>query len=176
MNYLLRLVSIIKKNLIFSLSATGALSLHLFFAWLPLERLEGFTFPWSKGPLIDDSYIFFTISRDLADWFSGILPSPHLTSGFQPLIALLYTPFFQLFWNNKELPIHCALSLNALLGFFAHISLYCLLRKIVSRCHCYIFGIHLDMVTLCDESDHKWHGDYPCLTPPPHYLKLLLAD
>jgi hypothetical protein len=133
MNYLLKCVSIIKKNIIFSLSATGALSLHLFFAWLPLDRLEGFTFPWSKGPLLDDSYIFFKISKDLAGWFSGILPSLHLTSGFQPLIALLYTPIFQLFWNNKELPIHCALSLNALLGFFAHIFLYCLLRRIVSR-------------------------------------------
>ena len=132
-NYFFKLSSIIKNNFVFSVSVTGTLILHLFFAWLPLERLEGFTFPWSKGPLMDDSYIFFTISRDLADWFSGMLPSLHLTSGFQPLIALLYTPFFQLFWDNKEIPIHCALSLNALLGFFAHISLYCLLRKIVSR-------------------------------------------
>lgn len=132
-NQFIKLISNIKKNLVFSVSVTGTLILHLFFAWLPLERLEGFTFPWSKGPLIDDSYIFFTISRDLADWFAGILPSPHLTSGFQPLVALLYTPFFLLFWNSKELPIHFALSLNAILGFLAHISLYCLLRKIVSR-------------------------------------------
>ena len=107
--------------------------MHLVFAWLPLDRLEGFTFPWSKGPLIDDSYIIFKISSDLANWFSGCLPSFQLTSGFQPLIALLYSPFFQLFWDQKELPIHLALSLNAFLGFFAHILLYCLLRKFTSR-------------------------------------------
>jgi len=132
-NHFIKLLSPIKKNFVFSVSVTGTLILHLFFAWLPLERLEGFIFPWSKGPLIDDSYIIFTISRGLADWFSGVVSSPHLTSGVQPLIALFYTPFFQLSWNNKEIPIHLALSLNALLGFFAHIYLYCLLRKIVSR-------------------------------------------
>jgi hypothetical protein len=123
----------VKRNIVFCISASGVLFLHLRFSWLPLDRLEGFTFPWSKGPLIDDSYIFFKISKDLADWLSGAIPSPHLTSGVQPLLVLLYTPLFQLFWNDKELPIHIALSLNALIGFLAHISLYCLLRKLVSR-------------------------------------------
>jgi hypothetical protein len=122
-----------KQNIVFCISVSGALLLHLRFAWLPLDRLEGFTFPWSKGPLIDDSYIFFKISKDLAEWLSGFIPSPYVTSGIQPLIALLYTPIFHLFRENQELPIHYALSLNALFGFFAHVSLYCLLRKIVSR-------------------------------------------
>lgn len=133
MEHLVRLIHIMKRNSIFCISVTGTLILHLVIAWQPLDRLEGFRLLTSNGPLMDDSYIFFKISRDLADWFSGVVSSPHLTSGFQPLIALLYTPFFQLFWNNKELPIHCALSLNALLGFFANIFLYCLLRKIVNR-------------------------------------------
>ncbi len=129
----MRLLQTVKRNAIFSISVAGVLILHLVFAWLPLDRLEGFTFLWSKGPLIDDSYIIFKISRDLADWFSGVISSPPLTSGIQPLIALLYSPFFLLFWNSKELPIHLALSLNALLAFFANILLYCLLRKVASR-------------------------------------------
>ncbi len=127
------LIDTIKRNFIFCLSVTGVLILHLVFAWLPLDRLEGFTFLWSKGPLIDDSYIIFKISQDLADWVSGVIFSPRLTSGFQPLITLLYCPFFLLCWNAKELPIHLALSLNAFLGFFAHILLYCLLRRVASR-------------------------------------------
>ena len=129
----MRLLQTVKRNAVFSISVAGVLILHLVFAWLPLDRLEGFTFLWSKGPLIDDSYIIFKISRDLADWFSSVISSPHFTSGVQPLIALLYSIFFLIFWNNKELPIHLALSLNAFLGFFAHILLYCLLRKVASR-------------------------------------------
>jgi len=132
-NHFIRLIHIIKKNVVFCISVTGVLILHLFFAWQPLNRLEGFRLLTSNGPLMDDSYIFFKISRDLADWLSGAIPSLQLTSGFQPLIAFLYFPFFQLFWYQKEFPIHLALSLNALLGFFAHILLYCLLRKIVNR-------------------------------------------
>ena len=129
----MRLLHTVKRNSVFSISVAGVLILHLVFAWLPLDRLEGFTFLWSKGPLIDDSYIIFKISRDLADWFSGVTSSPHLTSGVQPLIALLYSIFFLICWYSKELPIHLALSLNAFLGFFAHILLYCLLRKLASR-------------------------------------------
>lgn len=129
----MRLIDTVKINYVFCISLAGSLLLHLVFAWLPLGRLEGFTFLWSKGPLIDDSYIIFKISRDLADWFSGVIPSPQLTTGVQPLIVLLYCPFFLVCWSVKEFPIHLALSLNAFLGFFAHILLYCLLRKVASR-------------------------------------------
>ena len=133
MNYLIKLIQIIKSNFIFCISAIGTLILHLTIAWQPLECLEGFSFLWSKGPLIDDSYIIFKISRDLADWFAGVIPSPQLTSGVQPLIAFLYAPFFLICGNSKEIPIHLALSLNAFIGLFAHLSLYCLLRKVASR-------------------------------------------
>ena len=133
MEYLIRLIHIIKKNIVFCISVTGTLVLHLVIAWLPLNRLEGFRLIRGNGPLIDDSYIFFKISRDIVDWISGFIPSFHLSSGFQPLIAFLYSPFFHLFWDQKELPIHLALSLNAVFGFCANIFLYCLLRKIVNR-------------------------------------------
>jgi hypothetical protein len=102
-------------------------------AWQPLDRLERFRLITGNGPLMDDSYIFFKISKDLAAWFADCAPSFQLTSGFQPLIAFLYTPFFQLFWNNRELPIHLALSLNALLGFAATILLYRLLKSVAGR-------------------------------------------
>jgi hypothetical protein len=131
--FFLKLISTIKENSIFCISVTGAFILHLVVAWQPLNRLEGFYLPHFVGPLMDDSYIVFGISRDLADWFSGCLPSFQLTSGFQPLIALLFSPFFHFFPDQKELPIHLALSLNAFLGFLANISLYNLLRKIVNR-------------------------------------------
>ena len=108
--HLMTLIYVIKRNSVFSISVAGTLILHLVIAWQSLEYLEGFAFLWSKGPLIDDSYIIFKISRDLADWFSGVIPSPPLTSGVQPLIALLYSPFFLICWNTKELPIHLALS------------------------------------------------------------------
>lgn len=133
MNNLMRLIHIIKENVVFVLSAIGALILHLIFAWQPLNRLEGFRLITGNGPLMDDSYIFFKISKDIADWFSGFAPSFPLTSGFQPLIAFLYYPFFQLFWDSKELPIHLALSLNALLGFAATVLLYRLLKNIAGR-------------------------------------------
>jgi hypothetical protein len=133
MEHLLRLIHIIKRNVIFCISVTGTLILHLVIAWQPLNRLEGFSFRYSNGPLMDDSYILFKISKDIADWLSGCSPSLQLTSGFQPLIAFLYTPIFQLFLNHKELPIHFALSLNAIFGFCANILIYCLLRKVASR-------------------------------------------
>jgi len=133
MNHLMKLIRNIKDNLIFSLSATGALILHLVLAWQPLDRLERFRLITGNGPLMDDSYIFFKISKDIADWLAGFAPSFPLTSGFQPLIAFLYYPFFQLFWDSKELPIHLALSLNALLGFAATILLYRLLKNVAGR-------------------------------------------
>jgi hypothetical protein len=133
MGYFIRLIQIIKRNIVFCISVTGALILHLVIAWQSLGRLEGFSLTRGNGPLIDDSYIFFNLSKNIADWFSGYLPSLQLSTGYQPLIALLYTPLFHFFWTQKELPIHLALSLNAVIGFLANISLYCLLRKIVSR-------------------------------------------
>ena len=133
MNYLSNLLHSIKHNVAFCISLTGSFILHLFVAWQPLDRLEGFCLARNNGPLIDDSYIFFKISSNLADWVSGFLPTIQVTSGFQPLIAFLYAPFFHLFWDQKELPIHLALSLNAFLGFLAAIIFYCLLRKIVNR-------------------------------------------
>jgi len=131
--HLMRLIHVIKRNSVFFISVTGVLILHLVIAWQPLNHLEGFPLLRGNGPLVDDSYIFFKMSRDLADWFAGCNSSFQLSSGFQPLIALLFIPFFSLFWNYKELPIHLALSLNALLGFFANIFLYLLLRKVCSR-------------------------------------------
>ena len=130
MKYLSGLLHSIKTNTTFCISLTGCFILHLFFAWQPLGRLEGFCLERNNGPLIDDSYIFFKISRDLAVWLSGFGPTIEITCGFQPLIAFLYAPFFHLFWEQKELPIHLALSLNAFLGFIAAILFYCLLRKI----------------------------------------------
>ena len=133
MNHLMKLIHSIKNNILFSLSATGALIFHLAFAWQPLSRLERFRLITGNGPLMDDSYIFFKISKDIADWIAGFSPSFPFTSGFQPLIAFLYYPFFQLFWNSKELPIHLALSLNALLGFAANLLLYRLLKQAAGR-------------------------------------------
>ncbi len=129
----MRLIKAINRNIVFFISLTGSFLFHLIIAWLPLERSEGYFLLRGNGPLMDDSYIIFKISKDFIDWLAGFAPSFELTTGVQPLIALLYTPFFQLFWDDKELPIHCALSLNAFIGFFAHVSLYCLVRKIVSR-------------------------------------------
>ncbi len=133
MDYLSRAFNAIKTNLIFWISVTGAFLLHLVIAWQPLERLEFYPLLYSNGPLLDDSYIFFSMSKDLADWFSGFSSSSPLTSGFQPLVALLFLPLFELFWDQKETAIHLALSLNALLGFCANILLYRLLRKVFSR-------------------------------------------
>jgi len=129
----IRLVAAVRKDIVLYVSVTGALILHLVLAWQPLDRLEGFRLITGNGPLMDDSYIFFNISKGIADWFAGRSPSFQLTSGFQPLIAFLYYPFFQFFGDNRELPIHCALSLNAVLGFFSNILLYRLLRNIASR-------------------------------------------
>ena len=133
MYYLSKACNSLKANLIFWISITGAFLLHLIIAWQPLERLEFYPLLYSNGPLLDDSYIFFSMSRDLADWFSGFSSSSPLTSGFQPLVALLFLPLFELFWNQKETALHLALSLNALLGFCANILLYKLLRRVFSR-------------------------------------------
>jgi hypothetical protein len=125
--------NLLKINFVLLLSVTGALLLHLIIAWQPLSRLEFYPLLYSNGPLLDDSYIFFKMSKDLADWLFGFYPSFQLTSGFQPLIALLFLPFFELFWSQKEIAVHLALSLNALLGFCANVLLYRLLRWVFSR-------------------------------------------
>jgi len=124
---------LLKKRVLFLVSALGVLGLHLAIAWQPLNRLEGFRLLYSNGPLIDDSYIFFKMSRDLADWFAGCLPSLQLSSGFQPLIVLMYCPIFHFFGDQKELAVHLALSLNAFLGFSASLLLYALLCRIASH-------------------------------------------
>jgi hypothetical protein len=128
-----RLFHRLKDDAIFWISSIGVLLLHLVIAWRPLDCLEGFPLLYSNGPLFDDSYIYFKMSRDLADWYAGCNPSIQFSSGFQPLLALLYSLFFSLFWSDRELPIHCTLSLNAALGFFANVILYALLRRVVSR-------------------------------------------
>ena len=133
MNFLSRMNHPLKKNLVLWISLAGSLLLHLIIAWQPLSRLEFYPLLYSNGPLLDDSYIFFKMSKDLADWLFGFYPSFQLTSGFQPLIALFFLPFFELFWNQKEIAIKLALSLNALLGFCANILLYRLLRWVFSR-------------------------------------------
>ena len=48
-----------------------------------------------------DEVVQYIDVRDLAEWIAGCLPTLQLTSGFQPLIALLYTPFFHFFWDQK---------------------------------------------------------------------------
>ena len=128
-----RLADRLKDDAVFWISSIGAFILHLVIAWRPLNCLEGFPLLYSHGPLFDDSYIYFKMSRDLADWYAGCNPSIQLSSGFQPLIALLYSLCFSLFWAHKELPIHLALSLNAALGFFANVMLYRLLRRVITR-------------------------------------------
>jgi hypothetical protein len=133
MNFLSGMNHPLKKNLVLWISLAGSLLLHLIIAWQPLSRLEFYPLLYSNGPLLDDSYIFFKMSKDLADWLFGFYPSFQLTSGFQPLIALFFLPFFELFWNQKEIAIKLALSLNALLGFCANILLYRLLRWVFSR-------------------------------------------
>jgi hypothetical protein len=120
----------LKADFFFWISVAGAFLLHLVIAWQPLERLEFYPLLYSNGPLLDDSYIFFSMSQDLADWFSGFSSSPPLSSGFQPLVALLFLPLFELFWNQKETAIHLALSLNALVGFCGNILFYKLLRRV----------------------------------------------
>lgn len=133
MNYFSKVYNSLRTNFLFFISVTGAFLLHLTIAWQPLERLEFYSLPYSNGPLLDDSYIFFSMSKDFADWFSGFSSSVPLTSGFQPLVAFLFLPLFELFWNQKETAIHLALSLNALLGLCANILLYGLLRRVFSR-------------------------------------------
>lgn len=128
-----RLLHRFKEDAFFWISAAGALTLHLVIAWRSLSCLEGFSLLYSNGPLFDDSYIYFKMSRDLAEWYAGCNPSIQLSSGFQPLIALCYSLFFSLFWSQPDLPIHWALSFNAALGFGAHVAIYFLLRRVVSR-------------------------------------------
>jgi len=123
----------IKSRSLFFASALGVLILHLSVAWQPLNRLECFRLLYSNGPLIDDSYIFFKMSRDLADWFAGCMPSFQASSGFQPLIALLYCPLFHFFGEQRELAVHLALSINACLGFLSSVILYGLLCRVVSQ-------------------------------------------
>ncbi len=70
------------------------LSLTTFLIRIPLlirSHAELAVFPYG-----DDAYYIFSIAKQLALWHGPSVDGIHLTNGFQPLIALIYTPTFWL--------------------------------------------------------------------------------
>lgn len=80
-------------------------------------------------PLIDDSFIYFTIAKNISDGEGVSDDGEHLTNGFQPLFAFLIAPIFILTGDNLLVPIRIILLLQ--IGIFIFCAL--LAGKIASE-------------------------------------------
>jgi hypothetical protein len=94
-----------------------SLLIRLIVAWTSIPTLIGKTIP-------DDAFYYFSIARHAALDGSISINGITITNGFHPLWLALISPFYLLFDQNLDLPVHLALTLGAVLDtvtvFFAY--------------------------------------------------------
>ncbi len=81
----------------------AGLLLRLWLSWQPIESVDQLL-------LVDDSYIAFNVSRNLALGRGPLGDSVHATNGYQPLFVWLMVPLFWICDGDRVLPIHLALT------------------------------------------------------------------
>jgi len=113
-----------ERRRLVALLALG-LALRLAVAWAPFD-------PWHvhHGPLVDDSFYYFQIARNIAGGAGMTHDGAALTSGFQPLWAFLLVPIWRLAGGDPLRPIQLALTLSAALGALTGWGLWRLVRRL----------------------------------------------
>lgn len=102
------------------------LGIRLWIAWRPLAIIDNLLFP-------DDTYISLAIARNIALGHGMTFDRLGVTNGFQPLYVFLLVPLFQAIPNDLSLPIHIALSIQAILSTGTAYLLARLVSHIVNR-------------------------------------------
>jgi 4-amino-4-deoxy-L-arabinose transferase-like glycosyltransferase len=85
-----------------------SLLIRLIVAWISIPTLIEKTLP-------DDAFYYFSIARHAALDGSISIDGVTVTNGFHPLWLILISPFYLMFHQDLDLPIHLALTLGAIL-------------------------------------------------------------
>jgi len=101
------------------------LAVRLAVAWAPFDGYQV-----EQGPLVDDSFYYFQIARNIATGIGPTHDGAAWTSGFQPLWMATLVPIYGAFPGNPTLPIHLALTLQALLAGLSALLLFRLGRHL----------------------------------------------
>jgi hypothetical protein len=100
-------------------------AVRLAVAWAPFEGYQT-----GQGPLVDDSFYYFQIARNIATGAGPTHDGASRTSGFQPLWMVLLVPLYGAVPDDPVLPIHLALTLQALLAGLSAVLLWRLGRHL----------------------------------------------
>ncbi len=95
----------------------ASLAIRLIIAWFPLEWML------VNGVIVDDTFYYLTIARNIADGSGVTFDRLSPTDGFHPFWMALLIPIF-IFENNNFLAIHEVLSLCAIIGAASIFLLY----------------------------------------------------
>ena len=101
------------------------LAVRLAVAWAPFDGYQV-----EQGPLVDDSFYYFQIARNIATGIGPTHDGAAWTSGFQTLWMATLVPIYGAFPGNPTLPIHLALTLQALLAGLSALLLFRLGRHL----------------------------------------------
>ena len=102
----------------------AGLALRLEHAWRSMHHLVLRVVP-------DDSFYYFQIARNLAHGRNVTLDGETVTNGFHPLWFALITPLFAI--ADRELSVHLALSLGAVLGAATVALVFEIVRRLTSN-------------------------------------------
>ena len=94
-------------------------------AWAPFDPYQV-----ERGPLVDDSFYYFQIARNVAMGAGPTHDGVVLTSGFQPLWMLMLAPIYLVVPDDPILPIHIAMTVQALLALLSAVLLWRLGRHL----------------------------------------------
>jgi 4-amino-4-deoxy-L-arabinose transferase-like glycosyltransferase len=79
----------------------------------------------------DDAFYYFQIARNITHGAGATLDGETVTTGFHPLWLFLTLPLFAL--DNRELPVHLALSVGAMLGALTTWIVFEIVRRLVTN-------------------------------------------
>ncbi|MFH1533259.1 MAG: glycosyltransferase family 39 protein [Pseudomonadota bacterium] len=103
-------------------------AVRLAVAWAPFDGYQA-----ERGPLVDDSFYYFQIARNIATGAGPTHDGASRTSGFQPLWMLALVPLYLAAPDDPILPIHLAMTLQALLAALSAVLLWRLGRHLAGQ-------------------------------------------
>lgn len=114
-----------KSNVLLFFTMFIGLVLRIYIIWQPIETLS------KHGQLIDDSFISFTIARNIAEGKGITFDGIQHTNGYQPLWVFLSVPFFIFF--KDALAVRLIMLFSVFLSIGSGILLYRFLKKLYSK-------------------------------------------